>query len=70
MKSLEDDAYSFGYILLEAIVGASVSARREAFLLNDLVIDQLLALDAKLSSSPSMFHIFLNSVALLACVTM
>ncbi|KAL6182591.1 hypothetical protein ACLB2K_044010 [Fragaria x ananassa] len=36
MKSLEDDAYSFGYILLEAIVGASVSARREAFLLNDL----------------------------------
>lgn len=43
MKSLEDDAYSFGYILLEAVVGASISARREAFLLNDMVVDQLLA---------------------------
>lgn len=36
MKSLEDDAYSFGYILLEAVVGASISARREAFLLQDM----------------------------------
>lgn len=42
MKSLEDDAYSFGYILLEAVVGASISARREAFLLQDMVVEAII----------------------------
>uniref|UniRef100_A0A5B6Z0G6 Protein kinase domain-containing protein n=1 Tax=Davidia involucrata TaxID=16924 RepID=A0A5B6Z0G6_DAVIN len=37
MKCLEDDVYSFGLILLESLVGPSVSARREAFLLNEMV---------------------------------
>ncbi|KAF7136167.1 hypothetical protein RHSIM_Rhsim08G0188300 [Rhododendron simsii] len=37
MKSLEDDVYSFGFILLESIVGPTVSARREAFLQNEMV---------------------------------
>ncbi|KAL6996995.1 hypothetical protein U1Q18_007119 [Sarracenia purpurea var. burkii] len=37
MKSLEDDVYSFGYILLESLVGPTVSARRESFLLNEMV---------------------------------
>ncbi|KAL2347013.1 hypothetical protein Fmac_001013 [Flemingia macrophylla] len=34
MKSLEDDVYSFGFILLEALVGPSVSPKREAIVLN------------------------------------
>lgn len=37
MKSLEDDVYSFGFILLESIVGPTVSTRREAFLQNEMV---------------------------------
>ncbi|KAL5543948.1 hypothetical protein UlMin_007732 [Ulmus minor] len=36
MKSLEDDAYSFGFIILEALVGPSQSARREAFLTKEM----------------------------------
>ncbi|XP_010250786.1 PREDICTED: probable inactive leucine-rich repeat receptor-like protein kinase At3g03770 [Nelumbo nucifera] len=35
-KKLEDDVYSFGFILLEALVGPSVSGRGEAFLLNEM----------------------------------
>lgn len=35
MTNLEDDVYSFGFILLEALVGPSVAARREAFLLHE-----------------------------------
>ncbi|KAH1126366.1 hypothetical protein AAZX31_06G163800 [Glycine max] len=34
MKMLEDDVYSFGFILLEALVGPSLSAKREANVLN------------------------------------
>ncbi|XP_020214014.1 probable inactive leucine-rich repeat receptor-like protein kinase At3g03770 isoform X1 [Cajanus cajan] len=34
MKSLEDDVYSFAFILLEALVGPSVSAKREAIVRN------------------------------------
>ncbi|CAJ1975030.1 unnamed protein product [Sphenostylis stenocarpa] len=34
MKMLEDDVYSFGFILLEALVGPSVSAKTEAIVLN------------------------------------
>ncbi|ESW09926.1 hypothetical protein PHAVU_009G167600 [Phaseolus vulgaris] len=34
MKMLEDDVYSFGFILLEALAGPSVSAKREAVVLN------------------------------------
>ncbi|CAK8566243.1 unnamed protein product [Lathyrus sativus] len=34
MKKLEDDIYSFGFILLEALVGSSISAKREASLLS------------------------------------
>ncbi|TKY73623.1 inactive leucine-rich repeat receptor protein kinase [Spatholobus suberectus] len=37
MKRLEDDVYSFGFILLEALVGPSVSAKREAIVLNVMV---------------------------------
>ncbi|KAL3818572.1 hypothetical protein ACJIZ3_004477 [Penstemon smallii] len=37
MKSLEDDIYSFGLILLESLVGPSVCARKESFLLNEMV---------------------------------
>ena len=37
MSRLEDDVYSFGLILLQAIVGPSVSAREEAFLRDELV---------------------------------
>lgn len=37
MTSLEDDAYSFGFILLEALVGPSLAATREAFLLKEMV---------------------------------
>ncbi|KAM0979338.1 hypothetical protein ACFX1X_015465 [Malus domestica] len=36
MTSLEDDAYSFGYILLEALVGSSMSSRREVILQNNM----------------------------------
>lgn len=38
MKNLDDDVYSFGYIILESIVGPSVSAKKESFMLNDMVI--------------------------------
>ncbi|CAJ2644437.1 unnamed protein product [Trifolium pratense] len=34
MKKLEDDIYSFGFILLEALVGPSMSAKKEATVLN------------------------------------
>ena len=37
MKSLEDDIYSFGFILLESLIGPMVSSRREAFLQNEMV---------------------------------
>lgn len=37
MKNLDDDVYSFGYIILESIVGPSVSERKESFMLNDMV---------------------------------
>lgn len=36
-KSLEDDIYSFGIILMESLVGPSVRARKESFLLNEMV---------------------------------
>ncbi|XP_057970381.1 probable inactive leucine-rich repeat receptor-like protein kinase At3g03770 [Malania oleifera] len=36
LKSLEDDVFNFGLILLESLVGPSVSARRDAFLLNEM----------------------------------
>ena len=37
MASIEDDAYSFGFILLEALVGPSLAATREVFLLKEMV---------------------------------
>ncbi|KAL0355122.1 UNVERIFIED_CONTAM: putative inactive leucine-rich repeat receptor-like protein kinase [Sesamum radiatum] len=37
MKSLEDDIYSFGFILVESLIGPSVHARKESFLLNEMV---------------------------------
>ncbi|PIN21971.1 Serine/threonine protein kinase [Handroanthus impetiginosus] len=37
MKNLEDDIYSFGCILLESLIGPSVLARKESFLLNEMV---------------------------------
>ena len=41
MKNLDDDVYSFGYIILESIVGPSVSAKKESFMLNDMVSTSL-----------------------------
>ncbi|KAL2934480.1 hypothetical protein RDABS01_017599 [Bienertia sinuspersici] len=35
MKILEDDIYSFGFILLESLIGPSVSAKKKAVLLNE-----------------------------------
>ncbi|KAL1347264.1 probable inactive leucine-rich repeat receptor-like protein kinase At3g03770 isoform X3 [Arachis hypogaea] len=35
MKRLEDDVYSFGFIILEALVGPSLSAKREALMLHE-----------------------------------
>ncbi|CAA0806932.1 Leucine-rich repeat protein kinase family protein [Striga hermonthica] len=37
MKSLDDDIYSFGLILLESLVGPSVLAKTESFMLNEMV---------------------------------
>lgn len=37
MNRLEDDVYGFGFILLEALVGPSVSAKSQANLLNVMV---------------------------------
>lgn len=36
-KNLEDDIYSFGFILLESLIGPSVRDREESFLLNEMV---------------------------------
>ncbi|XP_015582446.2 probable inactive leucine-rich repeat receptor-like protein kinase At3g03770 [Ricinus communis] len=36
MVRLDDDVYSFGYILLESLVGRSVSARRDKLLIDEL----------------------------------
>ncbi|KAL8140860.1 hypothetical protein V2J09_006881 [Rumex salicifolius] len=36
MKMLEDDIYSFGFMLLEAIIGTSVSTRKDAFLFSEM----------------------------------
>lgn len=36
-KNLEDDIYSFGFILLESLIGPSLRARKESFLLNEMV---------------------------------
>ena len=44
MKSLEDDAYSFGFIILEALVGPSQSARRETFLAKEMVRTQAITM--------------------------
>lgn len=41
MTKLEDDVYSFGFILLEALVGATISEREEAILLNEMVSSNL-----------------------------
>jgi hypothetical protein len=42
MTKLEDDIYSFGFILLEALAGPSIHAGREAFLLNEMVCTEIL----------------------------
>ncbi|KAI3499549.1 hypothetical protein L1887_35352 [Cichorium endivia] len=36
MKNLEDDVYSFGFILLESLVGPSVASRKDEFLMNEM----------------------------------
>ncbi|KAF8036950.1 hypothetical protein BT93_B0008 [Corymbia citriodora subsp. variegata] len=35
-RIFEDDAYSFGFIIMESFVGPSIARRREAFLLNEM----------------------------------
>jgi hypothetical protein len=50
MTKLEDDIYSFGFILLEALVGPSIHARKEAFLLNEMVCTETLT-DQKIYAS-------------------
>lgn len=42
MTKLEDDIFSFGFILLESLVGPLVSAKREMFLRDELVILKIL----------------------------
>jgi hypothetical protein len=42
MKNLEDDVCSFGFILLEALVGPSVYARRDVLLQNEMVCAAIL----------------------------
>jgi hypothetical protein len=37
MSRLEDDVCSFGFILLESLVGPSVSSRRDKLALDELV---------------------------------
>lgn len=37
MIKLEDDVFSFGFMILESLVGPSVSARKGAFLTDELV---------------------------------
>lgn len=37
MTKKEDDVYNFGFILLESLVGPSVSGKGEAFLMNEMV---------------------------------
>lgn len=37
MTKKEDDVYNFGFILLESLVGPTVSGKGEAFLLNEMV---------------------------------
>ncbi|XP_071731747.1 probable inactive leucine-rich repeat receptor-like protein kinase At3g03770 [Rutidosis leptorrhynchoides] len=36
MKNLEDDVYSFGFILLESLVGPSAASRKDEFLMNEM----------------------------------
>ncbi|KVI06170.1 probable inactive leucine-rich repeat receptor-like protein kinase At3g03770 isoform X2 [Cynara cardunculus var. scolymus] len=36
MKNLEDDVYSFGFILLETLVGPSAASRKDEFLTNEM----------------------------------
>lgn len=36
-SNLEDDVYSFGFILLESLVGPLVTGKEETFLLNEMV---------------------------------
>lgn len=36
MKNLEDDVYSFGFILLESLVGPSAESRKDEFLMNEM----------------------------------
>lgn len=35
--NLDDDVYSFGFILLESLIGPIVSGKGESFLLNEMV---------------------------------
>uniref|UniRef100_K7KL51 Protein kinase domain-containing protein n=1 Tax=Glycine max TaxID=3847 RepID=K7KL51_SOYBN len=44
MKMLEDDVYSFGFILLEALVGPSLSAKSEVNVLNVMVCAKMFGL--------------------------
>ncbi|XP_073142783.1 probable inactive leucine-rich repeat receptor-like protein kinase At3g03770 [Henckelia pumila] len=37
IKNLEDDVYSFGMILLESLIAPAVRARKESFVLNEMV---------------------------------
>nr|XP_048330902.1 probable inactive leucine-rich repeat receptor-like protein kinase At3g03770 isoform X1 [Ziziphus jujuba var. spinosa]XP_048330903.1 probable inactive leucine-rich repeat receptor-like protein kinase At3g03770 isoform X1 [Ziziphus jujuba var. spinosa] len=47
LTSIEDDAYSFGFILLEAIVGPSQASKREAFILKEMFWNSQGALQSK-----------------------
>lgn len=42
MARLEDDVYGFGFILLESLVGPSVSGRKDKLLLDELVCTETL----------------------------
>ena len=51
MERLEDDVCSFGFILLESLIGPSVSAGRDKFLLDELVGAETLELKQDISAT-------------------
>lgn len=60
MKNLEDDVYSFGFILLESLVGPSAISRKEEFLMNEMVFDYFLQISVKsymLNKKKSLFGV-------------
>ncbi|KAB1217332.1 hypothetical protein CJ030_MR4G020989 [Morella rubra] len=78
MTRLEDDVYTFGFILLEALVGPAACARREAFLLNEMasfysqdgkkrVIDPIVQATCSQESLSIVISIMIKCISLESC---